>query len=60
DPAEVAWARRVVDSMGDGTGAVMIDGKMQDDASVKQCKVVLQLARDLADLDPDLKEAYAL
>lgn len=60
DPAEVAWARRVVDAMGDGTGAVMIDGKMQDDASVKQCKVVLQLAQDLAARDPELAAAYAL
>jgi malyl-CoA/(S)-citramalyl-CoA lyase len=60
DEAEVAWARRVVEEMGDGTGAVMIDGKMQDDATVKQCKVVLQLAKDLAERDPDLKELYAL
>jgi malyl-CoA/(S)-citramalyl-CoA lyase len=60
DPAEVAWAKRVVDEMGDGTGAVMIDGKMQDDASVKQCHVVLTLARDLAERDPELKELYAL
>ena len=41
-PAEVAWAKRVVEEMGeDGRGAVMIDGKMQDDATYKQCKVVL-------------------
>jgi malyl-CoA/(S)-citramalyl-CoA lyase len=60
DPDEVAWARRVVEAMGDGTGAVMIDGKMQDDASVKQCKVVLELARELAARDADLAEAYAL
>ncbi len=60
DPAEVAWAKQVVEQMGDGTGAVMIDGKMQDDASVKQCKVVLQLAKDLAERDPDLAQAYAL
>ena len=59
DPAEVAWARRVVEQMGDGTGAVMIDGKMQDDASVKQCKVVLRLAQDLAARDPELALAYA-
>jgi malyl-CoA/(S)-citramalyl-CoA lyase len=60
DPDEVAWAKRVVEAMGDGTGAVMIDGKMQDDASVKQCKVVLELARELAARDADLAEAYAL
>src|SRR5437899_2749061 len=26
EPAEVAWARRVIAAMGDGTGAVMLDG----------------------------------
>jgi malyl-CoA/(S)-citramalyl-CoA lyase len=57
---EVAWAKRVVHEMGDGTGAVMIDGKMQDDATFKQCQVVLDLARMLADRDPDLAEAYGL
>jgi len=60
DPAEVAWAQRVIEEMGDGTGAVMIDGKMQDDASVKQCKVVVELATQLASRDPELAEAYGL
>jgi len=60
EPKEVAWAKNVVEQMGDGTGAVMIDGKMQDDASVKQCKVVLQLAKDLAERDPELAAAYGL
>lgn len=57
---EVKWALRVIEEMGDGTGAVMIDGKMQDDATVKQCKVVVELARTLAERDADLKEAYGL
>ncbi|MCU1586816.1 MAG: Malyl-CoA lyase, partial [Frankiales bacterium] len=61
DSAEVAWARRVVEEMGeDGRGAVMIDGKMQDDATYKQCKVVLELATRLAERDPSLAEAYGL
>lgn len=51
DPEEVAFARKVVDAMGDGTGAVMIDGKMQDDATVKQCKVLVDLAEQLAAFD---------
>jgi len=55
---EVLWAKRVIDEMGDGTGAVMIDGKMQDDATFKQCKVMVELARMLADKDPELKQAY--
>jgi malyl-CoA/(S)-citramalyl-CoA lyase len=57
---EVAWAKRVVEEMGDGRGAVMIDGKMQDDATFKQCQVVLALARELAERDPDLAKAYDL
>jgi malyl-CoA/(S)-citramalyl-CoA lyase len=61
EPDEVAWAKRVVEEMGeDGRGAVMIDGKMQDDATFKQCKVVLELATQLASRDPELAEAYAL
>ena len=58
DPDEVAWAQRVIAEMGDGTGALMIDGKMQDDASVKQCHVVVELARNLAERDPELATAY--
>ncbi|MEI8080234.1 MAG: CoA ester lyase [Actinomycetes bacterium] len=58
--SEVRWAQRVVEAMGDGTGAAMLDGKMQDDATYKQCKVVLNLARALAERDPDLAVAYAL
>ena len=58
-PDEVRWARRVIEAMGDGTGAVMIDGKMQDDATYKQCKVVVDLADALAATDPELAAAYA-
>ncbi|MEP6650492.1 MAG: CoA ester lyase [Lapillicoccus sp.] len=56
---DVAHARRVVAAMGDGTGAVMLDGRMEDDASLKQCRVLLDLADQLAALDPELAEAYA-
>ena len=58
-PEDVAWARRVIAAMGDGTGAVMIDGKMQDDATYKQCRVVAELADALAARDPQLRDAYA-
>jgi malyl-CoA/(S)-citramalyl-CoA lyase len=58
DPAEVAHAQRVIDAMGDGTGAIMLDGKMEDDASVKQCQVVVELAKNLAARDPELAAAY--
>ncbi|CAN5469379.1 CoA ester lyase [soil metagenome] len=57
-PADVAQAQRVIDAMGDGTGAIMLDGKMEDDASVKQCKVIVSLARELAERDPELAESY--
>ena len=36
----------------------MIDGKMQDDATVKQGRVTLELARTLATRDPELAAAY--
>ncbi|MDG2047420.1 MAG: CoA ester lyase [Halioglobus sp.] len=55
---EVAWAKRVLEALPDGSGAVMVDGKMQDDASWKQCKVMVDLARLIADKDPDLKKSY--
>ena len=59
DPADVRHAREVVAAMGDGTGAVMLNGKMEDDASVKQCRVMLELAERLASRDPELAKAYA-
>jgi malyl-CoA/(S)-citramalyl-CoA lyase len=55
---DVTHARRVIAAMGDGTGAVMLDGKMEDDASVKQCKVMVDLAEELAAIDPELKAQY--
>jgi malyl-CoA/(S)-citramalyl-CoA lyase len=58
DPADVAHAQEVIEAMGDGTGAVMLNGKMEDDASVKQCKVVVELARQLAERDPELAARY--
>ena len=60
DPADVAHARRVIEAMGDGTGAIMLDGKMEDDASVKQCRVMVELASSLAADDPELAAAYGL
>jgi malyl-CoA/(S)-citramalyl-CoA lyase len=55
---DIAHARRVVAAMGDGTGAVMLDGKMEDDASLKQCLVMVELADQLAAIDPQLKAQY--
>src|SRR4029453_1951306 len=60
DPAEVAFAKKIIDAMPDGTGAVMIDGKMQDDATWKQAKVILDLARLVAAKDPDIAARNSL
>src|SRR5581483_9290677 len=60
DPAEVAFARKIVAAMPDGAGAVMIDGKMQDDATWKQAKVLLDLARLVAAKDPEMGKRYEL
>jgi malyl-CoA/(S)-citramalyl-CoA lyase len=58
DPAEVAMAKKIIAAMPDGSGAVMIDGKMQDDATWKQAKVVVDLAKLVAAKDPDLAATY--
>jgi malyl-CoA/(S)-citramalyl-CoA lyase len=60
DPAEVRFALKILAAMPDGSGAVMIDGKMQDDATWKQAKVIVDLARAVAARDPAMAEAYGL
>jgi malyl-CoA/(S)-citramalyl-CoA lyase len=56
--SEVLWAKRVIEEMGDGTGTVMIEGKMQDDATVKQCKVMVSYAKLIARRDREYAESY--
>jgi malyl-CoA/(S)-citramalyl-CoA lyase len=60
DPEEVRFAKKVIEAIPDGRGVHMIDGKMQDDATWKQCKVMVDLAEQLAEDDPELREAYGL
>jgi malyl-CoA/(S)-citramalyl-CoA lyase len=60
EPDEVRFALRILEAMPDGTGAAMIDGKMQDDATWKQARVIVDLARIVAARDPELAEAYGL
>ncbi len=60
DVKEVLFAKRILDAMPDGNGVAMIDGKMQDDATWKQAKVVVDLARLVAQRDPALADAYGL
>jgi malyl-CoA/(S)-citramalyl-CoA lyase len=58
DVKEVLFAKRILDSMPDGSGVAMIDGKMQDDATWKQAKVIVDLARLVARKDPELAALY--
>jgi malyl-CoA/(S)-citramalyl-CoA lyase len=59
-PEEVKFAKKVLEAIPDGRGVHMIDGKMQDDATWKQCKVMVELAEMLAKKDPELAKAYEL
>jgi hypothetical protein len=60
EPEEVRFAKKVLEAIPDGRGVHIIDGKMQDDATWKQCKVMVSLAEMLAAKDPELAEAYGL
>jgi malyl-CoA/(S)-citramalyl-CoA lyase len=60
EPDEVRFALRILAAMPDGTGAAMIDGKMQDDATWKQARVIVDLAKLVAAKDPALAQAYGL
>jgi malyl-CoA/(S)-citramalyl-CoA lyase len=60
DVAEVKFALKILAAMPNGTGAVMIDGKMQDDATWKQAKVVVDLARIVAGKDKEMGERYGV
>jgi malyl-CoA/(S)-citramalyl-CoA lyase len=56
----VRFALKVIEAIPDGRGVHMIDGKMQDDATWKQCQVMVALAEMLAERDAELAEAYEL
>jgi malyl-CoA/(S)-citramalyl-CoA lyase len=59
-PDEVLFAKKVIEAIPDGAGVHMIDGKMQDDATYKQCVVMVNLAEMLAKKDPELAKAYEM
>jgi malyl-CoA/(S)-citramalyl-CoA lyase len=44
--------------MPDGTGAAIVDGKFQDDATWKQAKVIVDLAQLVASKDPERAAVY--
>jgi malyl-CoA/(S)-citramalyl-CoA lyase len=60
DPAEVAAAQKILAALPGGSGAVVIDGAMQDDATWKQAKVLLDLAERVAAKDPGMAGQYGL
>jgi malyl-CoA/(S)-citramalyl-CoA lyase len=60
DPAEVAFARKILAAMPDGSGAAMIGGRMQDDATWKQARVMVDLAQQVAARDPHYGSLYQL
>ena len=57
---EVKTAKRIIEAMGDGTGTVMLDGRMQDDSTFKQAQVMVQTARMIAERDPEYAKLYGL
>lgn len=57
---EVKFALRILEAMPDGSGVAMLDGKMQDDATWKQAKVIVDLAKLVAAKEPAMKAAYGI
>ena len=55
-PDEVKFAKKVLEAIPDGRGVHMIDGKMQDDATWKQCKVMVDARRDAGEEGPGARQ----
>jgi len=55
---EVQTAKRIIEAMGDGTGTVMLDGRMQDDATFKQAQVMVRTAKLIAERDTEYAKLY--
>lgn len=49
----VSWSRRVMAALDGGAGTAMVDGKMQDDATYKQCQKIVRFADLIAARDSD-------
>jgi malyl-CoA/(S)-citramalyl-CoA lyase len=60
DVEEVKFALRILEAMPEGSGVAMLDGRMQDDATWKQAKVMVDLARLAAAKEPLLAEVYGI
>ena len=57
---EVQKAQRILEALPDGHGVAMVDGKMQDDATWKQASVIMALAKQISQRDPELAQGYGL
>ena len=57
---EVRFAKKVIEAIPDGRGVHMIDGKMQDDATWKQCKVMVEPGRDAGPEGPGPRRGLRL
>lgn len=44
---EIALAEKILSALPNGSGAVMVDGKMQDDATWKQAQILVDLAHQI-------------
>ncbi len=55
---EVREARRLVDALPGGSGVATVDGRMHDDASWKQARRLVELARLVAEREPAMRDAY--
>jgi malyl-CoA/(S)-citramalyl-CoA lyase len=60
DADEVKFAMRILEALPDGSGVAMLDGKMQDDATWKQAKVIVDLAKQVAAKDKAMAAVYGL
>ncbi len=60
DAEEVRFALRILEAMPDGAGVAMLDGKMQDDATWKQAKVIVDLAKLVAAKEPEMGRVYGV
>lgn len=56
----MAFAKKAIDAMPDGMGVALVDGKMLDDATWKQAKVMVDLANLVAEKDPSRANLYKL
>jgi len=60
DPDTVDFARRVVAAIEGGSGVAVVDGKMQDDATYKQARVLLETAELIGRKDPEVAALYGM